>query len=188
MSFNSSAGQFGACFIPAMCKPEGAQLYACRPGARIWKADMNGIVSQTYLYKELLNSTHPEIQLLFKNGIPASRVSADHQFGPLSLYMEKYLVTWNDSSMYILCPEDNSVVGSQRALGAVVDVAVTEDEIFILRKNNEKNLIRLALYPEKKGGKSEFCNVLEGNIELTFYGFLKSDIIYALGKFTLVML
>lgn len=162
MSFNSSTGQFGACFIPAMCKPEDAQLYACRPGARIWKADMNGIVSQTYLYKELLNSTHPEIQLLFKNGIPASRVSADHQFGPLSLYMEKYLVTWNDSSMYILCPEDNSVVGSQRTLGAVVDVAVTEDEIFILRKNNEKNLIRVALYPEKKGGKSEFCNVLEG--------------------------
>lgn len=145
------AGQFGACFIPAMCKPEDAQLYACRPGARIWKADMNGIVSQTYLYKELLNSTHPEIQLLFKNGIPASRVSADHQFGPLSLYMEKYLVTWNDSSLYVLCPEDNSVVGSQRALGAVVDVAVTEDEIFILRKNNEKNLIRIALYPEKKG-------------------------------------
>eukprot|EP00105_Crassostrea_gigas_P024491 XP_011444745.1 PREDICTED: tectonin beta-propeller repeat-containing protein 2 isoform X1 [Crassostrea gigas] len=145
------AGQFGACFIPAMCKPEDAQLYACRPGARIWKADMNGLVSQTYLYKELLNSTHPEIQLLFKNGIPASRVSADHQFGPLSLYMEKYLVTWNDSSMYVLCPEDNSVVGSQRALGAVVDVAVTEDEIFILRKNNEKNLIRVALYPEKKG-------------------------------------
>eukprot|EP00105_Crassostrea_gigas_P024495 XP_011444749.1 PREDICTED: tectonin beta-propeller repeat-containing protein 2 isoform X2 [Crassostrea gigas] len=149
------AGQFGACFIPAMCKPEDAQLYACRPGARIWKADMNGLVSQTYLYKELLNSTHPEIQLLFKNGIPASRVSADHQFGPLSLYMEKYLVTWNDSSMYVLCPEDNSVVGSQRALGAVVDVAVTEDEIFILRKNNEKNLIRVALYPEKKGASDK---------------------------------
>ncbi|XP_078316066.1 tectonin beta-propeller repeat-containing protein 2-like isoform X2 [Crassostrea virginica] len=148
------AGQFGACFIPAMCKPEDAQLYACRPGARIWKADMKGTVSNTYLFKELLNSVHQEIQLLFKNGMPASRVS-DHQFGPVRLYMEKYLVTWNDSSLYILSPEDNSVVGSQRALGAVVDVAITEDEIFILRKNNERNLIRVAVYPEKKGASEK---------------------------------
>ncbi|XP_062587133.1 tectonin beta-propeller repeat-containing protein 2-like, partial [Saccostrea cucullata] len=124
--------------------------YACRPGARIWKADMNGTVSNTYLFKELLNSNHSEIQLLYKNGIPASRVS-DHQFGPLLLYMEKYLVTWNESSLYVLSPEDNSVVGSQRALGAVVDVVVSEDEIFILRKNNERNLVRVAVYPEKKG-------------------------------------
>lgn len=137
-----------------MCKPEDAQLYACRPGARIWKAGMCGTVSNTFLFKELINSTHSEIQLLLKNGIPATRVS-DHQFGPLMLYMEKYLVTWNESSLYVLSPEDNSVVGSQRALGAVVDVAVTEDEIFILRKNNERNLIRIAVYPEKKGGKPE---------------------------------
>lgn len=47
-------------------------------------------------------------------------------------------------------------------MGVVVDVVVIEDEIFILRKNNEKNFIRVVLYLEKKGGKFEFCNVFEG--------------------------
>ncbi|XP_061173817.1 tectonin beta-propeller repeat-containing protein 2-like isoform X2 [Saccostrea echinata] len=172
------AGPFGACFIPAMCKPEDAQLYACRPGARIWKADMNGTVSNTYLFKELLNSTHSEIQLLYKNGIPSSRVS-DHQFGPLLLYMEKYLVTWNETSLYVLSPEDNSVVGSQRALGAVVDVAVSEDEIFILRKNNERNLVRVAVYPEKKGDTLIPRGPSGVKVHVTQDGSAKNDSVYS---------
>ncbi|KAK3093129.1 hypothetical protein FSP39_011469 [Pinctada imbricata] len=48
-------------------------------------------------------------------------------------------------------PEDNVVIGSQSKLGHITDVAVTNNEIFILRKNTNRNLIRIGMYPEGRG-------------------------------------
>ena len=152
LSCSYRLGNFGACFIPSICKPDDAQLYAARPGMRIWKAGMDGKVSNTFLFKELLSQNHPEIPILFYEGtIPIVR--SDYQFGPLFLLNEKYLVTCNETCLYVINPENNTVVGSQRKLGHVLDISVTKNEIFILRKNSNRNLIRIGFYPESKGGK-----------------------------------
>lgn len=67
-------------------------------------------------------------------------------------------------------------------MGVVVDVVVIEDEIFILRKNNEKNFIRVVLYLEKKGGKFEFCNVFEGKYWIDFLWFFEKWYYLCIGE------
>ncbi|CAG2193665.1 TECPR2 [Mytilus edulis] len=146
-------GKFGAVFIPGLCKPEDAELYACRPGLRIWKSKMDGSVISTYLFKELLNNPHPTLELL-----PFNRKTRmflpEAQFGPLYLYKDKYIVTWSDSSVFILNMDNTSVIGGTFHVGTIQNIAVTNDEIFILRKDTDRNVIRIAERPETLAGNT----------------------------------
>lgn len=66
-----SSGRFGACFLPALCKQSDLQVFAARPGLRLWRSDIRGQVEDTRLLKPLFNSqVHWEhwshmIQILF---------------------------------------------------------------------------------------------------------------------------
>ena len=130
-----------------MCKPEDAQLYCARPGFRIWKASINGTVSNTIMFKDLLSQPHNQIPVgafvvtSIEKGVPAS------QFGPLVLYMKNYLVTWNQSCLYVLDPENSMVVGSQKYIGKIQSVVATGNEIFVLRANTNRDLIRISTEP-----------------------------------------
>ena len=134
--------------------PEDAELYACRPGLRIWKSKMDGSVTSTYLFKELINNPHPTLELL-----PFNRKSKmflpESQFGPLHLYKDKYVVTWSDSSLFILNTDNTSVIGGSFHVGPICHIAVTNDEIFVLRKDTDRNVIRIAERPESLAGLYE---------------------------------
>jgi hypothetical protein len=45
------------------------------------------------------------------------------------------------------------VIGVTFHAGNILSVAVTNDEIFLLRKNTDRNVIRIAECPESLGGK-----------------------------------
>lgn len=144
-------GNYGACFIPGLCRPEDAQLYAARPGLRVWKAGVDGVVLNTNLFKDLLSQPHQDIPIIPYEGQTRTQLkSSDQQFGLLLLYQEKYLVTWSSSHLYLLNPDNNTVVASQARLGILVGIAVTKDDIFILRKNTSRNVVRLGLKPLAK--------------------------------------
>ncbi|KAH3859308.1 tectonin beta-propeller repeat-containing protein 2-like isoform X2 [Dreissena polymorpha] len=145
-----SPGDFGACFVPAMCKVDDAHLYACRPGFRIWKASISGSVSNTYIFKDLLAATHPAISVLNFDVTSISKALNTSQFCQLILFQEKTLVTWNDSTLYVLDPDSLQVVGSQNRMGLIKCVAVTDSEIFVLRQGTNRNLIRIAAIPLEK--------------------------------------
>ena len=51
-----SSGRFGACFLPALCKQSDLQVFAARPGLRLWRSDIKGQVEDTRLLKPLFNS------------------------------------------------------------------------------------------------------------------------------------
>ena len=57
-------------------------------------------------------------------------------------------MTWTTSWLIILDPVANSVVGYLDRAGYISEVCVHQDEIFVLRRNSETDLIRLALKPE----------------------------------------
>ncbi|XP_060581801.1 tectonin beta-propeller repeat-containing protein 2-like [Ruditapes philippinarum] len=141
------AGDFGACFIPAMCKPENAQLYASRPGFRIWKASVSGSVLHTYMFKELLNQSHYTIPIIDFKVTNIIKSQNPNQFCQMLLFRDKELVTWNDSCVYLIDPENSSVIGSQKHIGLVKNVAVTDCEIFVLRAGTDRNLIRISDRP-----------------------------------------
>ncbi|XP_021379917.1 tectonin beta-propeller repeat-containing protein 2-like isoform X1 [Mizuhopecten yessoensis] len=144
-------GNYGACFIPGLCNPEHAQLYAARPGLRVWKAGIDGIVLNTNLFKDLLSQPHRDVPIIPYEGQTRNQLkSSDQQFGTLLLYRDKYLVTWSSSHLYLLNPDNNTVVASQARLGVLVGVAATEDDLFILRRNTSRNVVRLGLKPLAK--------------------------------------
>lgn len=140
-------GEFGACFIPAMCKPEDAQLFAARPGYRMWKASINGTVLQTYIFKDLIAQHQVEIPLLHFQVTNIEKYPSTNQFGPLHLFRDKMLVSWDSSCLYVINPEDTSIVGLQRHIGRIKYVAVSDGEIFVLRLGTDRNLIRISDRP-----------------------------------------
>lgn len=138
---------FGAVFIPAMCKPEDAQLYCSRPGFRIWKASIDGTVNNTFMFKDLLSQPHHQIPVSafvvtsIEKGVPST------QFGPLRFFHGNYLVTWNQSCLYVLSPESSTVIGSQKYIGQIKSVVTTGKEIFVLRRNTNRDFIRISTEP-----------------------------------------
>lgn len=51
-----SSGRFGACFLPGLCKQSDLQVFAARPGLRLWRSDIRGQVEDTRLLKPLFNT------------------------------------------------------------------------------------------------------------------------------------
>lgn len=73
---------------------------------------------------------------------------SDTQFGPLTVFNENSLMTWNDSTLYVVDPNQNTVLGCSNTIGILKDVASCGDEIFILRLGTDRNIIRIGLQPE----------------------------------------
>ena len=154
--FHCRLGEFGGVFIPAMCKPEDAQLYCTRPGFRLWKSAIDGTVNNTFMFKELLSQAHNEIPVGAFVVTSIEKAAPASQFGPLLLFHGQYLVTWNQSCLYVLDPERTCVVGTQKHVGQIKSVISTGDEIFILRRNTNRDLIRISTKPlPETGSKSK---------------------------------
>ena len=132
-----------------MCKPDDAQLFASRPGFRIWRAGISGTVNNTYIYKELLSQPHPSIALIDFNVTNIETGQRSNQFGPIRLYGDGQLVTWNESSLYVLDVTRTALIGSQSHFGRIKAVVVSEDEIFVLRADTDRNVVRVAHKPLK---------------------------------------
>ncbi|XP_041353427.1 tectonin beta-propeller repeat-containing protein 2-like [Gigantopelta aegis] len=138
-------GGYGACFIPGLCKTSDAQLYAARPNLRLWRSNITGTVLNTNIFKDLIGASNTEIYLVR----PEKHVkTTEPQFGKLHIYCGSLILTWTSTWIIILDPEANSVVGYLDKAGYISDVCVHHDEIFVLRRNTETDLIRLALKPE----------------------------------------
>lgn len=132
-----------------MCKTDDAKLYAVRPGCRIWFADIHGVVSNTHIFKDQISESNVyEIPLLH----PSKNVisNPDIQFGKLFIYREKQLVTYNSSTLFILDSALNCVVARQARFGGIVDVAISDGEIWVLRRHAEDAVVRIAPEPEKE--------------------------------------
>ncbi len=138
-------GPFGACFKPEMCKPEDATIYATRPGLRIWKVNMAGVVQATYIYKDLLRESTPVIVVLPDTSYDTSgAIIEDKTFGLLKMYSEHELVTWFENSVYVLDPREGKFIGWHWNLGRIRGLAVCKDEIFILRSGPGRKVLRIA--------------------------------------------
>ncbi|RUS76520.1 hypothetical protein EGW08_015713, partial [Elysia chlorotica] len=135
-------GQFGACFIPELCKPDDVKLYAARPGCRLWLADIQGTVKSTHIFKDPLTHEVPEIRLLAAGKLQLQQEG--FQFGKLLWMQNNTLVTWSSRLSLCLC--------RQSRLSGVVDVAVVSktEEIFLLRRHGDARVIRISTKSELK--------------------------------------
>lgn len=89
-----------------------------------------------------------EIPLLQPSKAVGAALTQDFQFGRIYIYREKQVVTFNPMMLFILNPEQNCVVAGQNRFGGIVDIAINKNEIFVLRRHTDDEVIRIAEDPE----------------------------------------
>ena len=142
----SRLGPFAACFKPELCRSEDATIFATRPGLRLWKADMEGNVQTTYMFKDLLSGNTPVIVLLPDTTHGHSTATIEEMtFGRLRAYSESMLVTWHEATLFVLNPDRGTFIGWHSNMENIKGLSVCQDEIFILRDSpGRRKVIRIA--------------------------------------------
>ncbi|KFM61087.1 Tectonin beta-propeller repeat-containing protein 2, partial [Stegodyphus mimosarum] len=137
-----SPGHFGAVIIDGGNMEDGIVL-AARPGQRLWKSNISGVIQETMIFKGALSQEHPQVQYLTDsiNQINLANV----QFGRLAVYDDSYILIWSDSIVLLIDPEQKSVVSSYQKTN-IADVATFKDEIFLLV--GLRHIVRIAPGPE----------------------------------------
>uniref|UniRef100_A0A8C9XHG7 Tectonin beta-propeller repeat containing 2 n=1 Tax=Sander lucioperca TaxID=283035 RepID=A0A8C9XHG7_SANLU len=142
-----SSGRFGACFLPALCKQSDLQVFAARPGLRLWRSDIRGQVEDTRLLRPLFNAQIPEFELFPRPGPIGAYRPADRQLGLLSCFLrDGWILSWNEYSVYVLDSLNQVLIGALESSGDIVSVSCCDNEIFILK--GDRDIIRLSNSPE----------------------------------------
>ncbi|XP_059208649.1 tectonin beta-propeller repeat-containing protein 2 [Centropristis striata] len=142
-----SSGRFGASFLPALCKQSDLQVFAARPGLRLWRSDIKGQVEDTRLLKPLFSTQIPQFELFPRPGPIGAYRPADRQLGLLSCFLrEGWILSWNEYSVYVLDCLNEVVIGALESSGDIVSVSCCDNEIFILK--GDRDIIRLSNSPE----------------------------------------
>ncbi|XP_013929007.1 PREDICTED: tectonin beta-propeller repeat-containing protein 2 [Thamnophis sirtalis] len=144
-----TTGKFGACFIPGLRKQSDLMLFAARPGIRLWKSDVHGMVQATYLLKDVFAAGMKSFELYPRAGSfnKSSCNFPERQFGLISCFsQEGWVLSWNEYSIYVLDTINQTMIGSLEGCGDIVSVSCTENEIFLLK--GDRDIIRISSRPE----------------------------------------
>ncbi|XP_072942692.1 WD repeat-containing protein CG11141 [Epargyreus clarus] len=136
----------GAVFQYSYARGGAAAAYCARPGLRLWRADRNGDVLQTLLFKEAISNPLTVAELLNPSQKKHSHADREYNFGPLHVFREHFLVSHNEHILYILDPRSLTAVAVVDDLRRIVSVSVSREEIFVLE--GARSLLRLAHAPE----------------------------------------
>ncbi|XP_060519707.1 WD repeat-containing protein CG11141 [Cylas formicarius] len=141
-------GEFGGVMHRYGYKPTDINVYCIRPGLRVWVSDFDGNVQKTLLFKDPLTKEWPTVELLNPS---RSKPHIEPSFGKVAVFCGRFLVTYGADVIYILDPEKMTLISTVSRLRGALDVAVSEDEIFILE--GDRSLIRVSFRPD--GGADE---------------------------------
>ncbi|KAJ8289419.1 hypothetical protein GJAV_G00001090 [Gymnothorax javanicus] len=142
-----SSGRLGACFRTGLCKQSDLQVYAARPGLRLWRADVRGAVQETHVLKELFSQALPLFELFPRPGATGAYRPPERQLGLLCCFLrDSWVLTWNEYSVYVLDCASQAIMGGMEGCGDIVSVSCTENEIFILK--GDRDIIRISTRPE----------------------------------------
>ena len=135
--------------MPGSLNPKEAIIYAARPGLRLWKASLTGGVEITLIFKDLLTATSADIT--FIGGVPMidepEPASSEVQFGKLFVFTGKYLLTCDGRGLFLIDPQAGRFLCYHCGVSGVIDVAVNDDEVFLLAGRRSRTLIRVAQKP-----------------------------------------
>lgn len=70
----------------------------------------------------------------------------DEQFQSLHLFAGRYIVTHSENNLWVLDPENSTVLGCHGNLGKILDVAATMTEIYVLREEAECPILMIKFY------------------------------------------
>ncbi|RZF33180.1 hypothetical protein LSTR_LSTR004866 [Laodelphax striatellus] len=144
--------RLGGTFKSQLLRPMDPVVYTCRSGFRIWESDKDGVVQKTILFKDAMKRPHPKIRLLKQLPVDSSATITSQEFGPLLVWKEVLLVTYNQNNLLVLDPQKCSVVTSLTSLQNLHSLSVTSNEIFFIE--GPRNIVRLGYTPDLFNGDS----------------------------------
>ncbi|KAK1885891.1 Tectonin beta-propeller repeat-containing protein 2 [Dissostichus eleginoides] len=119
------------------------QVFAARPGLRLWRSDVRGQVEDTRLLRALFSTQIPQFELFPRPGPIGAYRPAERQLGLLSCFLrEGWILSWNEYSVYVLDCLNEVIVGALESSGDIVSVSSCDNEIFILK--GDRDIIRLS--------------------------------------------
>lgn len=141
-----SLSALGAVFQYSYARGGPPAAYCARPGLRLWRADTQGNVLQTLLFKEAISNPLTIAELLNPSQQKHSQFQREYNLGPLHVFREHFLVSHNEHILYILDPRSLTAVAVVDEFRRMLSVSVNKDEIFVLE--GPRSLVRLAHSPE----------------------------------------
>ncbi|XP_062903576.1 tectonin beta-propeller repeat-containing protein 2 isoform X1 [Mobula hypostoma] len=157
------AGKFGACFIPGLCKQTDVNLYASRPGLRLWKSDVQGTVQLTLILKGVFASGVKPFELLPRASLTTKIKdvkTTERNLGLLKCCLQDgWVLSWNETSIYVIDAVNQALIGGLEGFSSILSVSCVEDEIFIL--TDDRDIIRISSKAEglKMGVKSHLSSL-----------------------------
>ncbi|XP_018575752.1 WD repeat-containing protein CG11141 [Anoplophora glabripennis] len=144
-------GNFGGVIYQNGYKAADTCLYCTRPGLRVWISDIDGNVLKTLLFKELLSKECPEVPIInpISRNTRSLKPQKEPSFGILLPFNENLLITYNNDIVYILNPQEMTIMWTISHLRGVLNIAAQKDEIFVLEE--DRSLIRIGYRPEPVG-------------------------------------
>uniref|UniRef100_A0AAZ3PF90 HPS5-like beta-propeller domain-containing protein n=1 Tax=Oncorhynchus tshawytscha TaxID=74940 RepID=A0AAZ3PF90_ONCTS len=158
-----SNGKFGACFQPGLCKQSDLLVYAARPGLRLWRTDVSGLVVDTLVLKRLFNQEVPQFELFARPGPTGGCRPHERQLGVVSCFLrEGWVLSWNEYSVYVLDCLNQVIIGALESCGDIVSVSSTENEIFILK--GDRDIVRISNAPEDLASNSTMSYIVHRHV------------------------
>lgn len=140
---------FGAVFTPIdINKRKPPFIISARPGFRFWLADIDGNVSHTFLLKDSIADARSIVEIPLLNPIHNKVVNIkDSYFGPCYYFMNKFIVTYCDTMVFIVDVDKLKVLATIRRLRKIQYLSVNGNEIFIVEGG--RSIVRIATVPEQ---------------------------------------
>eukprot|EP00041_Stephanoeca_diplocostata_P020854 m.474804 g.474804 ORF g.474804 m.474804 type:complete len:934 (-) comp21681_c0_seq1:189-2990(-) len=132
-------GRYGACFGPGQKHPA---VFSARPGSRIWVAkSRSGAVTATMSLKEHFDCSSSPI--IDTKGASTSTPTSSQgpkslAFKQLVVVRDRYLLSWSSEALYVVDPGKGRLLGWYTDVKNIVDVAVSNEDIYVLHTNEEE--------------------------------------------------
>lgn len=136
----------GAVFHWSYEHPGEVSAYCARPGLRLWRADKSASVLETLLFKDAVSNPTTIAELLNPSQVKHMQSNKEYNFGPLFIFRDKFIVTYNEDILYLLDPSSMTAVAVVDDLRKVLSVSVNKDEILILE--GDRSFVRLGYSPD----------------------------------------
>jgi Hermansky-Pudlak syndrome 5 protein len=127
---------------------EFVKIYTCRPGMRLWEADLNGNVLKTFQFKNANFSGQQVYLINSRSSADSSPVLFDktNQFQLAVPLNCNFIFTFNDSGFYIIDPKKSKIVfWTNEFDGGISDIKIVRDsDIYVYLKDGR--LFELKFY------------------------------------------
>ncbi|XP_068208395.1 tectonin beta-propeller repeat-containing protein 2-like [Palaemon carinicauda] len=133
-------GLFG-CLWSLSAPLASSVLYVARPGMRMWSSNNEGEVQQTHIIKDLPDDG----QICLLEPFPEKPRKGEYYcFGILST-IKSYLVAYNPHWLFIADLDNSKICNYSGQFGRIIDVAVSEQEIYVLDGSRHITCLSLEL-------------------------------------------